>query len=200
MYRRCAPSAAETGRASLGVQSSVLGRPTLIPLTDRTQLARPPITCASCAENACLIRLNAVSEQGQVRVVKWRFRASISSSGKLLSRIAILLSIFVCVCLRQLVQYVVDDDAVDGDLHPDAQWLRRTVRNQVCATFSTVLPTLCQIAFQCRSFDPSLRRLNRSSFRLIAFASRFCVFCNRKTIRNVTMLVTLLMISCHVSE
>ena len=70
MYRRCAPSAAETGRASLGVQSSVLGRATLITLTDRTRLAPPPITCASCAENACLTGLNAVSEQGQVRVVE----------------------------------------------------------------------------------------------------------------------------------
>ena len=79
MYRRCAPSAAETGRASLGVQSSELGRPRLSH-TDRTRLARPPITCASCAENACLIRLSAIAEQSQVRAVEVALPPSISSS------------------------------------------------------------------------------------------------------------------------
>ena len=88
-------SAAETGGRLMAIKVLHWGGPHLSP-PDRTQLARPPITCA-CAENACLIRLNAVSEQGQVRVVKWRFRASISLSGKLLSRIAILLSV-LCAC------------------------------------------------------------------------------------------------------
>lgn len=34
----------------------------------------------------------------------------------------------------------------------------------------------------------------------IETVSRFCVFCIRKTIRNVTMVVPVLMINCQVSE
>jgi hypothetical protein len=114
MYRRCAPSAAETGRASLGVQSSVLGRATLITLTDRTRLARPPITCASCAENACLTGLNAVSEQGQVRVVEValpRFDLIVGQADSAESRFY---SPYCVRVPRQFVRYVVDDDAVGG--------------------------------------------------------------------------------------
>lgn len=43
-------------------------------------------------------------------------------------------------------------------------------------------------------------RMSSSSLTWIAALSRFCEFCIRKTIRNVTMVVPVLMTSCHVSE
>ena len=46
----------------------------------------------------------------------------------------------------------------------------------------------------------ALARMSSSSFRWMAWASRFCVFWMRNTIRNVTIVVPVLMTSCHVSE
>src|SRR5215472_17326217 len=43
-------------------------------------------------------------------------------------------------------------------------------------------------------------RISSSSLRWRALASRFWVFCMRKTTRNVTIVVPVLMISCQVSE
>jgi hypothetical protein len=43
-------------------------------------------------------------------------------------------------------------------------------------------------------------RISSSSFSWIAAVSRFWVFWIRKTIRKVTMVVPVLMTSCHVSE
>ena len=43
-------------------------------------------------------------------------------------------------------------------------------------------------------------RINSSSLRCKAMASRFWVFWIRNTIRNVTMLVAVFMTSCQVSE
>ena len=46
----------------------------------------------------------------------------------------------------------------------------------------------------------ALARINSSSFACSAVPSRFCVFWMRNTMRNVTMVVPVLMTSCHVSE
>ncbi len=43
-------------------------------------------------------------------------------------------------------------------------------------------------------------RISSSSFRWIAFDSRFCAFWIRKTIRKVTIVVPVLMTSCQFSE
>src|SRR5688572_9933378 len=46
---------------------------------------------------------------------------------------------------------------------------------------------------------PSIERISSSSFTWIASESRFCVFWIRNTIRNVTIVVPVLMMSCQVS-
>ena len=49
-------------------------------------------------------------------------------------------------------------------------------------------------------FRAALTRISSSSLTWMAALSRFCEFWIRKTIRNVTMVVPVLMTSCHVSE
>jgi hypothetical protein len=47
---------------------------------------------------------------------------------------------------------------------------------------------------------PLVARISSSSLRWSARESRFCVFWIRNTIRNVTIVVLVLMMSCQVSE
>ncbi len=47
---------------------------------------------------------------------------------------------------------------------------------------------------------PFTARMSSSSLIWVATASRFCVFWMRNTIRNVTIVVPVLMISCQLSE
>ena len=49
-------------------------------------------------------------------------------------------------------------------------------------------------------FRAAPTRINSSSLTCMAALSRFCEFWMRNTIRNVTMVVPVLMTSCHVSE
>ena len=49
-------------------------------------------------------------------------------------------------------------------------------------------------------FEAVLALINSSSFAWISAPSQFCVFWTRKTIRKVTMVVPVLITSCHVSE
>jgi hypothetical protein len=51
-----------------------------------------------------------------------------------------------------------------------------------------------------KAFWAALARISSSSFAWIAAPSRFWVFWIRKTIRKVTIVVAVLMMSCHVSE